>query len=317
MLYLLEDMARYTCRRILTGILSLFVLITVTFFLVRIIPGSPFQRGGVSESVVEAIEQEYGLNEPLFTQYLSYIGGVLHGDLGISYQDPAVRVTEVIARAWPVTASVGAAALIVSLILGTGLGILSAVSGRRSVKQVISAGGMIAAGIPGFAAAILLMLVFSVKLKLLPASGLLSPVHYILPVAALSLYPAAMVSRLVSSTLETELTKDYVLFARAKGLGRRQVIFTHALKNAYLPVINYIGPASASLLTGSFVVESIFTIPGLGREFVGSITNRDYTLILGLTVFMGAVVILVNLITDLLCAWLDPKTRRAYREERA
>lgn len=310
-------MARYTCRRILTGFLSLFVLITVTFFLVRIIPGSPFQRGGVSESVVEAIEQEYGLNEPLFTQYLSYIGGVLHGDLGISYQDPAVRVTEVIARAWPVTASVGAAALIVSLILGTGLGILSAVSGRRSVKQVISAGGMIAAGIPGFAAAILLMLVFSVKLKLLPASGLLSPVHYILPVAALSLYPAAMVSRLVSSTLETELTKDYVLFARAKGLGRRQVIFTHALKNAYLPVINYIGPASASLLTGSFVVESIFTIPGLGREFVGSITNRDYTLILGLTVFMGAVVILVNLITDLLCAWLDPKTRRAYREERA
>ncbi len=310
-------MARYTCRRILTGILSLFVLITVTFFLVRIIPGSPFQRGGVSESVVEAIKQEYGLNEPLFTQYLSYIGGVLHGDLGISYQDPAVRVTEVIARAWPVTASVGAAALIVSLILGTGLGILSAVSGRRSVKQVISAGGMIAAGIPGFAAAILLMLVFSVKLKLLPASGLLSPVHYILPVAALSLYPAAMVSRLVSSTLETELTKDYVLFARAKGLGRRQVIFTHALKNAYLPVINYIGPASASLLTGSFVVESIFTIPGLGREFVGSITNRDYTLILGLTVFMGAVVILVNLITDLLCAWLDPKTRRAYREERA
>lgn len=310
-------MARYTCRRILTGILSLFVLITVTFFLVRIIPGSPFQRGGVSESVVEAIEQEYGLNEPLFTQYLSYIGGVLHGDLGISYQDPAVRVTEVIARAWPVTASVGAAAMIVSLILGTGLGILSAVSGRRSVKQVISAGGMIAAGIPGFAAAILLMLVFSVKLKLLPASGLLSPAHYILPVAALSLYPAAMVSRLVSSTLETELTKDYVLFARAKGLGRRQVIFTHALKNAYLPVINYIGPASASLLTGSFVVESIFTIPGLGREFVGSITNRDYTLILGLTVFMGAVVILVNLITDLLCAWLDPKTRRAYREERA
>lgn len=310
-------MARYTCRRILTGLLSLFVLITVTFFLVRIIPGSPFQRGGVSESVVEAIEQEYGLNEPLFTQYISYIGGVLHGDLGISYQDPAVRVTEVIARAWPVTASVGAAALIVSLILGTGLGILSAVSGRRSVKQVISAGGMIAAGIPGFAAAILLMLVFSVKLKLLPASGLLSPVHYILPVAALSLYPAAMVSRLVSSTLETELTKDYVLFARAKGLGRRQVIFTHALKNAYLPVINYIGPASASLLTGSFVVESIFTIPGLGREFVGSITNRDYTLILGLTVFMGAVVILVNLITDLLCAWLDPKTRRAYREERA
>lgn len=310
-------MVRYTCKRILTGILSLFVLVTVTFFLVRIIPGSPFQSGGVSEQVVEAIEQEYGLNEPLFIQYISYIGSVLHGDLGISYQDPAVSVSEIIARAWPITASVGITALAVSLILGTGLGIVSAVSGRRSIKNAISAAGMIAAGIPGFAAAILLLLVFSVKLKWLPASGLLSPVHYILPVASLSLYPAAMISRLVSNTLETELQKDYVLFARSKGLGKRQIIFTHALKNAYLPVINYIGPASASLLTGSFVVESIFTIPGLGREFVGSITNRDYTLILGLTIFMGTVVILVSLFTDLLCAWLDPRTRRAYRGENA
>lgn len=310
-------MARYTCKRILTGILSLFVLITVTFFLVRMIPGSPFQRGGVSDQVVEAIEEEYGLNEPLFTQYISYIGGVLRGDLGISYQDPAVSVAEIIARAWPITASLGFTALIVSMLLGTGLGILSAASERQGVKNVISAGGMIAAGIPGFAAAILLLLIFSVRLKLLPASGLLSPVHYILPVAALSLYPAAMISRLVGNTLETELQKDYMMFARSKGLGRRQIIFTHALKNAYLPVINYIGPASASLLTGSFVVETIFTIPGLGREFVSSITNRDYTLILGLTIFMGAVVILISLFTDLLCAWLDPRTRRAYREESA
>lgn len=310
-------MARYTCKRILTGILSLFVLITVTFFLVRMIPGSPFQRGGVSDQVVEAIEEEYGLNEPLFTQYISYIGGVLRGDLGISYQDPAVSVAEIIVRAWPITASLGFTALIVSMLLGTGLGILSAASERQGVKNVISAGGMIAAGIPGFAAAILLLLIFSVRLKLLPASGLLSPVHYILPVAALSLYPAAMISRLVGNTLETELQKDYVMFARSKGLGRRQIIFTHALKNAYLPVINYIGPASASLLTGSFVVETIFTIPGLGREFVSSITNRDYTLILGLTIFMGAVVILISLFTDLLCAWLDPRTRRAYREESA
>ena len=159
------------------------------------------------------------------------------------------------------------------------------------------------------------MLIFSVKLRLLPASGLLSPVHYILPTAALSLYPMAVISRLTGNTLRTELQKDYVLFARAKGLGRWRTIFTHALKNAYLPVLSYAGPASASLLTGSFVIESIFTIPGLGREFVSSITNRDYTLILGLTVFMGTVVIAVNLLTDLLCAWLDPRMRRAYREE--
>ena len=310
-------MFRYTVKRILTGILSLFVLATVTFFLVRMIPGSPFQRGGVSSQVVEAVEQEYGLNEPLLMQYVTYMGGLLHGDLGISYEDPSTRVTEIIARAWPITASIGITALVVSVILGTGLGILRSVSKRRWIRELISAGGMLAAGIPSFAAAILLLLVFSVKLKLLPASGLLSPVHYILPVTALSFYPAAMIARLVGNTLGGELQKDYVLFARAKGLGKGRIILTHALKNAYLPVLNYIGPASASLLTGSFVVESIFTIPGLGREFVGSITNRDYTLILGLTIFMGAVVIIVNLITDLLCAWLDPRTRRAYREERA
>lgn len=308
-------MLRYTGKRILTGVLSLFVLVTVTFFLVRAIPGSPFQRGGVSEEVVETIEQEYGLNEPVFSQYLSYMENVLHGDLGISYEDPATKVTDIIARAWPVTASVGLTALLVSVLLGTVLGIIKAVSGNRYVREILSALSMLAAGIPSFAAAILLLLLFSVKLKWLPASGLQTSVHYILPVAALSLYPAAMISRLVGNTLDAEFRKDYVLFARAKGLGRRQIIFRHALRNAYIPVLNYIGPASASLLTGSFVIESIFTIPGLGREFVGSITNRDYTLILGLTVFMGTVVIVVNLLTDLLCAWLDPQTRRAYRKE--
>lgn len=309
-------MLGYTCKRILTGIFSLFVLITVTFFLVRLIPGSPFQQGGVSDQVVEAIEQEYGLHDPVFIQYISYIVNLLHGDLGISYQDPATRVTDIIARAWPVTASVGITALAVSVFLGTGAGIVKAVSRRRCVKEMISAAGILSAGIPSFAAAILLLLVFSVKLKWLPASGLLSPAHYILPVTALSLYPSAMIARLTANALDGELKKEYVLFARAKGMGKWRTVLTHALKNAYLPVLNYVGPSSAALLTGSFVIESIFTIPGLGREFVGSITNRDYTLILGLTIFMGAVVIFVNLLTDLLCAWLDPQTRRAYREEK-
>ena len=166
-------MLRYTWKRILTGVFSLFVLVTVTFFLVRIIPGSPFQRGGVSEQVVETIEQEYGLNEPVMTQYLSYLGNVVRGDLGISYQDPATQVSDIIARAWPITASIGITALVVSVILGTGLGILRSVSKRRWIREVISGGGMLAAGIPSFAAAILLLLVFSVKLKWLPASGLL------------------------------------------------------------------------------------------------------------------------------------------------
>lgn len=306
-------MLGYTLKRLATGLVSLFVLATVTFFHVRLIPGSPFQNGGVSDQVVEAVEEEYGLNEPLFDQYLTYMGNLVHGDLGVSYQEPDTTVAEIIGRTWPVTVSLGLAALLAAVVLGTGLGILRAVSKSRIVREGILAGGMLAAGIPNFAVAILLLLVFSVKLGWFPAAGLLTPAHYVLPVISLALYPAAVISRLTGNTLSAELGKQYVLFARAKGLGRGRIIFTHALKNAWIPVLNYVGPASAFLLTGSFVVESIFTIPGLGREFVSSITNRDYTLILGLTVFMGMVVILVNLVTDLICAWMDPRMRRSYR----
>lgn len=306
-------MLGYTLKRLATGLVSLFVLATVTFFLVRLIPGSPFQNGGVSDQVVETVEEEYGLNEPLIDQYLIYMGNLIHGDLGVSYQEPDTTVAEIIGRTWPVTLSLGLAALLAAVVLGTGLGILRAVSKSRIVREGILAGGMLAAGIPNFAVAILLLLVFSVKLGWFPSAGLLTPAHYVLPVISQALYPAAVISRLTGNTLSAELGKQYVLFARAKGLGRGRIIFTHALKNAWIPVLNYAGPASAFLLTGSFVVESIFTVPGLGREFVSSITNRDYTLILGLTVFMGMVVILVNLVTDLVCAWMDPRMRRSYR----
>ena len=305
-------MLAYTLKRLAAGLVSLFVLATVTFFLVRLIPGSPFQSGSVSSQVVEAVEEEYGLNAPLFDQYAAYMGNLARGDLGISYQEPDTSVAEIIGRTWPVTASLGIMALLTAVALGTGLGILRAVSKKKAVREGIAAGGMLLAGIPNFAAAILLLLVFSVKLKWFPSAGLLSPAHYVLPVAALMLYPMAVISRLTGNALAAEMDRQYVLFARAKGLGRGRILFTHALKNAWVPVLNYVGPASAFLLTGSFVVESIFTIPGLGREFVSSVTNRDYTLILGLTVFMGTVVILVNLATDLVCAWLDPKLRRAY-----
>lgn len=309
-------MIRYTVKRIVTGILSLFLLATITFFLVRIIPGSPFQSGGISHVVVEAVEEEYGLNRPVFEQYVSYMGNLLKGDLGISYQEPGTTVTEVIARACPLTLSIGIPALIVSILVGTSLGIWCAVTKKQCVKRIITSGGMLAAGIPSFAAAILLLLLFSVKLKWFPSSGLLSPAHYVLPVIALSLYPTAVISRFMSNTMSAELKKDYILFARAKGLQTGAIWIKHGLKNAWLPALNYIGPASAFLLTGSFVVESIFTIPGLGREFVSSITNRDYTMILGLTIFMGTVVITVNLVTDLVSAWLDPRLRNAYGEEK-
>lgn len=308
-------MVRYTGKRILTGMFSLLILVAVTFYLVRLIPGSPFQTGNVSEKVVRAMEEQYGLNEPIYMQYATYMKNLLRGDFGISYQEPGTRVTEIIGRAWPFTFSLGIAALIFAFLAGTVLGIIHTVSGNRVIKALISGFGILSAGIPSFVTAILLLLVLSLKLKWLPASGLFTPFHYILPVTALALYPASVTERLTENALSAELNQDYVLYAKAKGLGINRVILTHALKNAMIPVINYIGPASAFLLTGSFAVESIFTIPGLGREFVFSIANRDYTLILGLTVFMGTVVIVVNLVTDLICAWLNPQIRRGYEKK--
>lgn len=306
-------MLRYACKRILIGILSLFVLVTAAFFLTRMMPGSPFQTGNVSESVLESMEEEYGLNEPPIRQYQTYLGNLLHGDLGVSFKKPGVSVTEVIGRAWPATASLGALAILAAAVVGTLLGIWQASSNSRAVKGSIFFGTMLGTGIPNFVIALLLMLCFGVKLKLLPIAGLQSAANYILPVISLAVYPASVTARLMQNTFREEMGRDYVVLAKAKGLKWRRTAVTHILKNAWIPVLNYIGPAAAFLMTGSFVVESVFTVPGLGREFVNSIANRDYTLILGLTIFMGVTVIGINLLTDLLCAWLDPRVRRAYR----
>ena len=306
-------MLTYTGKRILTGILSLFILVTVSFFLTRMMPGSPFQSGNVSEEVMQSIEKEYGLDKPVFAQYTTYVGNLVTGDLGVSFKKPGVTVVEVIGRAWPITASIGGLAILVAAVFGTLLGIWQASSDRSAVKGSIFIGTILGTGIPNFVVALLLMLVFGVKLKLLPISGLTSAANYILPVLSLAVYPMSVVARLMQNTFQEEMKKEYVRMAKAKGLKFGQIVVGHILKNAWIPVLNYLGPAAAFLLTGSFVVESIFTIPGLGREFVNSIGNRDYTLILGLTVFMGTMVIGINLLTDLLCAWLDPRIRRSCR----
>lgn len=303
-------MASYVIRRIGIGVVSLLALISVTFFLTRMMPGSPFQSGGVSEQVVEALEQEYGLSEPVLTQFRMYLFHLLRGDFGISYRKPGVAVADVIARAWPVTASIGVPAVLLSLIVGTVLGIWQAVTEQPVVRCGIFIGTILGMAIPNFVFALILVLVLGQKLKLLPIVGLATAAHYILPVVTLAVYPAAVVTRLMQNSFSEELEKEYVVMARAKGLSRNRAAVCHVLKNAWVPVLNYMGPTTAFLITGSFVVENIFTIPGLGREFVLSIGNRDYTMIMGLTIFMGVVVILINLLTDLLCAALSPQIRR-------
>ena len=308
-------MIRYTGKRFLISLLSVWMLITVAFFLTRQMPGSPFQTGNVSGEVLEQMEQEYGLDRPVSVQYVTYMRNLLHGDLGISYMNPGESVTEVIARALPATLSLGILAVIVSLVAGTLLGMLQAFSQKRWVRTTILFGTIFGAGIPNFVIALLLALVFGVQWKLLPVVGLDSWTSYLLPVLSLAAYPTAVVTRLMCHACRQELQKEYVALAKVKGLSMRRIAWTHVWKNAWIPVLNYAGPAAAFLLTGSFVVESIFTIPGLGREFVNSIANRDYTLIMGLTIFMGIVVIGVNLAVDLLCAWMDPRVRKSYLKD--
>ncbi len=308
-------MVRYMGKRILISLLSVWMLITVAFFLTRQMPGSPFQTGNVSGEVLEQMEQEYGFDQPVSAQYVTYMRNLLHGDLGISYMNPGESVTEVIARALPATLSLGILAVIVSLVAGTLLGMLQAFSQKRWVRTTILFGTIFGAGIPNFVIALLLALVFGVQWKLLPVVGLDSWTSYLLPVLSLAAYPTAVVTRLMCHACRQELQKEYVVLAKVKGLSMRRIAWTHVWKNAWIPVLNYAGPAAAFLLTGSFVVESIFTIPGLGREFVNSIANRDYTLIMGLTIFMGVVVIGVNLAVDLLCAWMDPRIRKSYLKD--
>lgn len=305
-------MLKYIGKRIAISVFSLFVLVTAAFFLTRMMPGSPFQSGNVSEEILKSIEEKYGLDKPVRQQYEAYLKNLLRGDFGVSLKKPDVTVTEIIIRALPSTAVLGLLAIIMSSAAGTLFGIWQASAKKSAVRSGIFLGTMLGTGIPNFVIALLLMLFFGVKLKLFPIAGLTDPRSYVLPVISLSAYPTAVITRMVQNTFLTEMKKDYVVMARAKGLGYRRTILTHVLKNAWLPVLNYLGPAAAFLLTGSFAVESIFTIPGLGREFVNSIGNRDYTLILGLTVFMGVIVIGLNLLTDLLGAWLDPRVRRTF-----
>ncbi|MCP1102161.1 oligopeptide transport system permease protein [Aequitasia blattaphilus] len=289
-------MKKYIGSRIAIGVVSIFLLVTIAFFLTRMMPGSPLQTGNVSEDVLQEMEQAYGLSKPPMQQYLTYLENLVRGNLGVSYQKPGVKVGEVIARAWPGTVRVGGLALVITIAGGTLMGILAAVSKRRIIKDGMFLFSTLLTAIPSFVIALLLLFFFGIKWKILPAM-------------ALAAYPMAVVSRLVENGFYEEMNQEYVRMAQAKGVPKWRVIFIHILKNAFLPALHYLASASALLLTGSFVVEQIFNISGLGREFVFAIENRDYTMILGLTIFMGVIVIGINLLADLLAVLLNPRLR--------
>lgn len=272
-------------------------------------PGNPFQTENISTSMLETITAHYGLDKPIDQQYVIYLKNLLHGDLGISYKKSGVSVNDIIAAGFPVTMKLGVITYIAALFIGIAIGIWMAVTKKEFVRGTLLTVSTLGVSIPNFVFAIFLMLVFGVILQWCPVLGLDTPKHYILPVITQVVYPVAQISRLVQSSYTEAMNQDYVIMARAKGLTKWTITIRHILKNAILPVITISGPMLAFLITGSFVVENLFTIPGIGREFVNSISNRDYTVIMGLTIFIGAIIIVANLVVDIICALVDPRIK--------
>ena len=301
-------MTKYIIKRLLIGVVTIWALVTITFVLIRIMPGSPFEAENLSESAIEQLEDAYGLNEPMWKQYVLYMENLMHGNLGISYTKN-VSVNTLIARGFPYTLSVGLISIVVSAVVGVPMGIWMASTKRLAVRNTLLGIATLGVSVPGFVTAILLMMAFGVWIPLFPIVGLMTAANYVLPVAAQSFGQIASIARLMKTTYSEAVQMDYVVMARAKGLKKSEIIFRHVLKNALIPVVTYLGPAIAFLITGSFVVESIFSIPGIGREFTNAISNRDYTVVLGFSVFIGAIITVANLAVDLLCSVIDPRIR--------
>ena len=303
-------MFKYVLKRVLIGFVTLFVLGSANFFLMKATPGSPVNGERFkSKEAQELAIIRYGLDRPVFEQYTMYLNNLAHGDLGESYVKEGVYVDKTIADTFPVTARLGGVAFLFALVVGITLGTTAALSKRKWVNNVCMFVATIGVSVPSFLLSMFLIIIFGVELRLLPFVGLRTPANYVLPVIALSLYPISMIARLTRSSMLEVMKQDYIILARSKGTSYKMVVIKHALKNAMLPVVTYAGPAFAFMLTGSFVVETIFSIPGTGKEFVSNISNRDYQMIMGLTLFLGALIITFNIITDIVAAMIDPRIK--------
>ncbi len=301
-------MGKYIVKRIAMGILSVFIVATLTFFLMNLVPGGPFvAEKSISKAAQEALEAKFGLDKPLLQRYTTYMTDFLQGDMGFSLRQRGRTVSDIIFSKFP--ARLAGIAVVVALCVGIPLGCVSAYNRGKLPDNFIIVLGTCGIAIPSFISSVLLLYTFGSWLQLLPTMGLNDAASYIMPVTALAIYPTAYITRLMRSSLLDVMGQDYIRTAKAKGLSSFMTLFKHALRNALLPVIAYVGPMLASLMTGSFVVEKIFTIPGLGREFVSSITNRDYTMIMGTTIILAALVIAANVLVDILYKVIDPRIK--------
>ena len=301
----------HAALRLLGLIPTLLVLITIAFFLIRMAPGGPFDGEKVLPPEIRAnLDANYHLDEPLLQQYFRYLGQIISGDFGPSFQYKDWTVNELIARGFPVSVTIGGLAMLLAFVFGTLIGTFAALRQNSAVDYSVMGVAMLGISIPNFVVAPLLILVVAVYAGWLPAGGWdWSWQRMVLPVITLALPVIAYIARLTRGSMIEVLHSNYIRTARAKGLPERLVILRHALKPAILPVISYMGPATAALITGSVVIERIYSIPGLGSYFVQGALNRDYTLVMGVVIFYGIVIVVLNFIVDLLYAWLNPRIR--------
>ena len=303
-------MLGYIIRRVAGFVPVLFVIVSLSFFLMRLAPGGPFdQERALPEQVRANIEARYHLDEPLWRQYLRYLGDVARGDLGPSFRYPDRSVNELLSLGFPVSLTLGLCALGVALALGGTAGVLGGMRRNAFMDYLTMSFALFGVSVPNFVLGPILMLVFALGLGWLPVAGWGTWRHLVLPSVTLGTFYAAYVARLTRAGMLEVIGQDFIRTARAKGLREAAVILRHALPGAILPVVTYLGPASAAVLTGSVVVETIFSIPGIGRYFVGSALNRDYTMVLGTVVFYSVLLLVFNLIVDVLYAYLDPRVQ--------
>lgn len=302
----------FILKRIGVAIPTLFILVLLSFFLMQMAPGSPFTGDfNMPPEILANLEAKYHLDKPLWQQFAYYLKDLLQGDLGPSFKYKDYTVNELVAQSFPVSLTIGSLAFLFTVIVGVGLGTLAALKQNSWIDYTVMTFSMVGVVLPSFVIAPLMVLIFSISLKWLPAGGWndASWQNMILPVAAMGILYVAAIARIMRSSMIETLNSNFIRTARAKGLPRHHIILKHALKPSLLPVVSYLGPAFVGIITGSVVIETVFGLPGMGQHFVNGALNRDYSLVLGLTIIIGSLTILFTAIVDILYGLIDPKIR--------
>ncbi|UHA72785.1 ABC transporter permease [Paenibacillus sp. 481] len=311
-------MIRYIVSKLAFLLVSLWILATLTFVLMNAIPGDPLMsEKAVPPQVRERLMAHYGFDKPLYEQYFTYLGNLVQGNFGISMKMVDREVVDFIRDSFPNSLKLGLVAIVVSVVIGITLGMVAALRHRKLIDNIAMIIAVLGVSVPSFVFASVFQYVFGVKLKLLPVAGLAEPLNYIMPTLALAALPIAFIARLTRSNMLEVLHSDYIKTAKAKGLSPWVIVQRHVLRNGILPVVTYLGPLTANVITGSFVIEQIFSIGGLGRIYVTSINNRDYSLIMGITIFYGLILMSARFITDIAYGLIDPRIKITGGKEKA